>query len=252
MRPQHFSFMSRYTSYTLIPVLMLLFSLAQEGVALAQKVATLEKVQGNVRVFASGSNRGKKGRAGMALFVNSRVKTMDSNSMADIVYLKGGTVRVMPDTEVTLDSTEFAEDRVNAKLQLAAGKIFNVVDKLAQGSSYEVSALTATAGVKGTIFSAEANRSQAVFMVKEGKVEVNGQRSPVLVSELKKSVVNANEAPQSPVDLTPEEIAMFDILNDLFEEIKSDIKEDVQESLKEDIINDAIERDMEMDMDHMH
>ena len=216
--------------------------LVQTGVAHAQKIATLEKVQGNVRVFEAGSRRGKKGRNGMALFVNSTVKTLGADARADLVYLKGGVVRIMGNSEVTLDDTEFTEKKTNARLKLAAGKIFNVVTKLTEGSSYEVVTLTGTAGVKGTIFSAETNPSQSVFMVKEGRVEVTGAQRQVLVPDLKKTVVAANQAPTEPVDLTPEEIAMFDILDDLLETIKSDIKEDIQESIKEDIIQDAIEQ----------
>lgn len=184
----------------------------------------------------------------MALFVNSKIHTVSADAMADIVYVKGGVVRIMPQSEVTLDDTRFDDDKTTAKLDLAAGKIFNVVSRLAEGSTYEVKTRTATAGVKGTVFSAETSNQQDVFMVKEGKVQVDANNQQVLVADLKKSVVPPNQPPGQPVALTPEEIAMFDILDDLLESIKSDIKEEVMESIKEDIIQNSIERDMDMDM----
>ncbi|QPJ60897.1 MAG: FecR domain-containing protein [Candidatus Nitronauta litoralis] len=247
MRPYSKAIRNRFWSFTVFPFLVLSFFLIQEGVALAQKAATLSKVQGNVRVFEAGSNRGKKGRDGMALFVNSTIKTLGANSRADIIYIRGDVVRVMPNTDVTLGDTRLEEDKSTTKLKLAAGKIFNVVNKLTEGSTYEVQTRTATAGVKGTVWSAET-ASQDTFMVKEGKVEVDAAQQKVLVADLKKSTVQGGQPPGDPQDLSPEEIAMFDILDDLLESIKTDIKEEIQESIKEDIIQNAIENEMDMDM----
>ncbi len=248
MRPHSKAIRNQFWSLAVFPFLVLSFFLIQEGAAYAQKVATLSKVKGNVRVFESGSNRGKKGRDGMALFVQSKIKTMGADAMADIVYIKGDVVRVMPQTEVTLGTTVQDEDKSTTKLSLAAGKIFNVVNKLTEGSTYEVQTRTATAGVKGTVFSGETDGQKDTFMVKEGKVEVDAARQKVLVADLKKSTVQGGQGPGEPQDLSPEEIAMFDVLDDLFESIKTDIREEVQESIKEDIIQNAIENDMEMDM----
>lgn len=247
MRPYSKAIRNRFWSLAVFPFLVLSFFLIQEGAAFAQKAATLSKVQGNVRVFEAGSSRGKKGRDGMALFVNSTIKTIGANSRADIVYMRGDIVRVMPNTDVTLGDTRLEEDKSTTKLKLAAGKIFNVVNKLTEGSTYEVQTRTATAGVKGTVWSAETG-SQDTFMVKEGKVEVDASQQKVLVADLKKSTVRGGQAPGDPQDLSPEEIAMFDILDDLLESIKTDIKEEVQESIKEDIIQNAIENEMDMDM----
>ncbi len=248
MRPYSKAIRNRFWSLAVFPFLVLSFFLIQEGAAFAQKVATLSKVQGNVRIFESGSNRGKKGRDGMALFVQSRIQAIGANSRADIIYIRGDVVRVMPDSDVTLGDTLLEEKKSVTKIKLAAGKIFNVVNKLTEGSVYEVQTRTATAGVKGTTWSAETSARSDTFMVKEGTVEVDAAQKKVLVADLKKSTVQGGQAPGAPQDLSPEEIAMFDILDDLRESIKTDIKEEVMESIKEDIIQDAIESDMGMDM----
>lgn len=247
MRPHSKAIRNRFWFLAVFPFLVLSFFLIQEGAAFAQKAATLSKVQGNVRVFEAGSNRGKKGRDGMALFVNSRITAVGGDSRADIVYTRGDVVRVLPGTDITLGDTSLEENKSVTKIKLAAGKIFNVVNKLTEGSTYEVQTRTATAGVKGTVWSAETG-SQDTFMVKEGKVEVDAAQQKVLVADLKKSTVQDGQAPGAPQDLTPEEIAMFDILDDLLESIKTDIKEEVMESIKEDIIQNAIENEMDMDM----
>ena len=205
----------------------------------AQKVATLEKVKGDVRVFKPGKTRGLKGRDGMALFSKYVIKTTTAESFTDVAFTEGGTVRMMPNSEMTLASVEISKGKLKAKIDLITGKIFNVVDKLAENAYYEVTTRTATSGVKGTIFSAETTEQESVFMVKEGSVEavnLEGVQQAVLVTDLMKTIVQAAQPPTEPVPLTPEEIAMFDILEDFEEEAKSDIREDVMESIKEDII----------------
>ena len=225
-----------------IPLFALLFFIALVSTAqtaYAQKIATLEAVKGDVRVFKPGKTRGLKGRNGMALFEKSIIKTTNADSFADVVYNKGGKVRVMPQSELVLASADFSKGKMQAKIDLIAGKIFNVVDKLVEGDSYEVTTQTSTSGVKGTIFSAETTAQESVFMVKEGSVEatnLTGVRTTVLVDSLTKTVVAAGKAPTDPVPLTLEEIAMFDILDDLFEQEKADIMEDTMEAIKEDII----------------
>jgi hypothetical protein len=223
--------------FTLYPVLTV-------GTAHAQKIATLEAVKGDVRIIKPGKTRGLKGRSGMALFKNTVIKTSNADSFADIVYIKGGRVRVMPNSELALASADYTKGQMEKQIDLITGKIFNVVDKLTENDSYKVKTPTATSGVKGTIFSASTTGSSSVFMVKEGAVEaVNlaGTQQPVLVEGLKKTIVSAGQAPTTPVPLTPEEIAMFDILDDLFEREKADIMEDTMEAVKEDIIQDMIE-----------
>jgi hypothetical protein len=214
------------------------------GTAYAQKIATLEGVKGDVRIIKPGKKRGLKGRDGMALFQKTIIKTSNSDSFADIVYIKGGRVRVMPNSELALASADFSKGKMEKQVDLITGKIFNVVDKLTENDSYKVKTPTSTSGVKGTIFSASTTGSSSVFMVKEGAVEavnIAGVQQPVLVNALKKTVVSAGQAPSTPVPLTPAEIAMFDILDDLFEREKADIMDDTLEAVKEDIIQDMID-----------
>jgi hypothetical protein len=225
----------------IIPI-FLVFALFQvfsvEGVY-AQKVATLDNVKGNVNVVKEGKTRGRKGREGMALFSRQTIQTLGPDALADVVYINGDRIRIMPNSELKLAKADLSEGKGNIGIDLGAGKIFNVVNKLTAGSTYTVTTRTAIAGVKGTTFSVESSGNESVFMVKEGTVEaVNPSVSPqgVLVSDLKKTIVQAQQAPTEPIPLTLEEIAMFDILDDLFEDDKQDIRDEIKEQIQEDII----------------
>jgi len=57
------------------------------------------------------------------------------------------------------------------------------------------------------------------------------------VAELKKTEVAGNEAPSAPVDMSPEEIAMFEVLEDITASIKDEIREDIQQRIREEAID---------------
>lgn len=82
-----------------------------------------------------------------------------------------------------------------------------------------------------------------VFMVKEGKVAaINPEAAPeeeIIVSDLKKTIVVAGKAPSKPTPLTPAEIAMFDVLNDILLEIREDLRDEIKESIADDIMDRA-------------
>lgn len=205
--------------------------------AFAQKVATLEKVNGDVKVFTQGKARELKGRDGMALFATHIVKT-GPDSTADIIFETNSTVRVTPNTELALSTVNVGKDKSNININLTAGKVFNVVNKLTLGSTYTVQTTTATSGVKGTTYSAETNGTETVFMVKEGQVEAASPTmpdKPVMVADLTKTVVVAGKVPSAPVPLTPEEIAMFNVLADLSAEIKKNIVKEIREQVQQNI-----------------
>ncbi len=217
-----------FTAFLLIPA----------SGAFAQKVATLENITGTVEVMKEGKAKGRKGRDGMALFSKQIVKTGDG-SMVDVRFIKGGVVRVTANTELALSKVSYDKNSFEVGIDLAAGKVFNVVNKLSGGSSYTVSTTTGTSGVKGTIYSAEINGQQTVFMVKEGKVEAANPDEPdetVLVTDLKKTTIASGGIPSEPVPLTPAEIAMFDILEDIRAQLKGDMQQEIRESVQEQLI----------------
>lgn len=213
--------------------------------AIAKGNAFLSKIKGDVDVFKSGKTQGVEGKRGMSLLAGDKVTTTGKDSLADISFPNGDLVRIMPDSNLEIKESDFKKKTSSVRLKLFAGKIFNVVRKYTKGSKYEVETRNAVAGVRGTIWSAETSeQGEDVFMVKEGIVAArNPEAAPekeILVSDLKKTVVKADKPPTMPIPLTPEEIAMFDILEDILQSIRDDIRDDIKEDIAEDIMEQKL------------
>ncbi|MEE9190290.1 MAG: FecR family protein [Candidatus Neomarinimicrobiota bacterium] len=209
--------------------------------AIAKENAFLSKLKGDVDVFKPGKTKGLEGKTGMPLLIRDKVKTTGKDSSADISFPNGDVVRIMPDSSLEIKESDFKKKTSSVLLKLYAGKIFNVIRKFRKGSKYQIETNNAVAGVRGTIWSAETSeKGEDVFMVKEGKVAAtNPEVAPekeIIVSDLKKTVVKADKPPTVPIPLTPEEIAMFDILEDILQDMKEDIKDEIKEGIAEDIL----------------
>ncbi len=229
------------SSFYLLALILFFASIffIQPEIASAKQIASLENVQGNVRVYKEGKKRRTIKEWEAALSTNQIVKTEGDDASADIVFGNGDRVRITPNSELSLSKLEIGDTSSKIGIQLAAGKIFNVVNKLSSDSEYAVNTHTAIAGVKGTVFSAEVNGDQSVFMVREGTVEASSssqQGKSVDVAQIHKTTVKMNEAPEEPVEMTPEEIAMFNLLEDISDMIRDSIQESIQDDLREQLM----------------
>ncbi len=223
--------------------LLLLLLVLSASQAIAKDNASLSKVKGEVSVFKQGESKSFKGAVGTQLFVGDKVVTTGKESSADISFPNGDLVRVMPNSKLEIKVADFRKKTSRVRVKLFTGKIFNVVRKLKRGSKYEVETRVAVAGVRGTIWSAETSEGgEDVFMVKEGKVAATnpevGPDKEILVSGLKKTIVRKDKSPSKPVSLSPEEIAMFDILEDLIMQIVDDMRDDIRDNFAEDMMMD--------------
>jgi hypothetical protein len=180
----------------------------------AQKVATLDGVKGDVRIFIPGKTRSLKGRNGMALFGKSVIKTTTINSFANVIYNKGTKVRIMPKSELVLESSEPADKGIiRIKIDLLAGKIFSLVDKLNATDHFEVTTPTSTSGIKGTFFSVQTTDAITKWVVREGKVEITNRgcvEKTVRVGPPKTTIVRLCQAPAEPYDMSLDESLEFD------------------------------------------
>lgn len=238
-----------YKTYKLITSIFVLFLFLSlyVNLAIAKENAFLSKMKGDVDVFKPGKTQGVEGKIGMPLLPGYRVVTIGKDSSADITFPNGDLVRIMPDSNLEIKEADFKKKTPRVRLKLFAGKIFNVVRKYTRRSKYEVETRTAVAWARGTIWSAETSeQGEDVFMVKEGKVAATNPKiapdKEILVSDLKKTIVKADKAPTDPVPLTPEEIAMFDILEDILVQIMEEIMEDMRDDIREGFAEDMLER----------
>lgn len=250
----------RMRKETIMSLIFTLFSLLlfDAHMALAKETANLSKVRGDVEVFKFGEIQGVPGKVGMGLSEGDKIVTTGRRSTSDITFPNEDVVRIMPNSQLVIKESDFKKKTTRIGLKLLAGKIFNIVQKFTGDSKYEVETRYAVAGVRGTIWSAEitgdVDEGEDKFMVKEGVVVAQNKAvaapkaveperkvvapvEEVRVTELMKTEVRPNKVPSKPVPLTPEEIAMFDILEDLIpEEIKEDIREEIREAIAEDIL----------------
>ena len=236
----------RYKACKLITSLFVLYLFLSLYVnpAIAKENAFLSKMKGNVDIFKPGK-KGLEGKIGMLLLVRDKVKTTGKDSSADITFPNGDVVRIMPDSNLEIKESDFKKKTSSVLLKLYAGKVFNVIRKFRKGSKYKIETNNAVAGVRGTIWSAETSEGgEDVFMVKDGIVAAtNPEVAPekeIIVSDLMKTVVKADKPPTVPVPLTPEEIAMFDILEDILQSIREDIKDEIKEGIAEDIMDQKL------------
>ncbi len=226
--------------------LVLLLLAVSANQAIAKNNASLSKVKGEVSIFKQGKTQGLKGKVGIPLFTGDTVVTTGKGSSADMTFPNGDVVRIMPNSKLEIKESDFKKKTSRVRMKLFVGKIFNVVRKYSNKSKFEVETRVAVAGVRGTIWSAETSEGgEDVFMVKEGTVAArNPEAAPekvVLVKKFKKTTVQADKAPSEPTPLTPQEIAMFDLLEDILMQQMEDMRDDIREGFAEDML----ERQME-------
>jgi hypothetical protein len=220
----------------LAAIMFLMFGYLSQ-VQAAPQFATLDKVSGEVVVLKSDGSALENGKDGMLVKPGQIVKTSGPDAVTDVVLFDGSRVRLLPSSEVRF-SVKKKEEKHNIQIDLIAGKIFNVVQKNKKSGHYVVKTSSSVAGFKGRVFSAERSNEQSVFMVQDGKLKVinphEKNREAVYVTSMNKTTTQAIQAPSASTPLSAEEIAMFDILNDIAIDIKIDIQSETESVIRED------------------
>ena len=209
--------MYRLFSSSLVLVLsfLLVFAPFASNVEAAKSgTMTLAKTSGDVKVIRGKTTMGQP-QVGLELAAGDEIVT-GAESTADVRFPSNEVLRIMGNSRLKLNQGEPDQTSVG----LTRGKIFNVITKYTDKvSTYKVVTPTATAGVRGTVFSAEvAGDETSVIMVKEGNVGVASTTvagEEVVVGDLTKTVVEKGKAPTAPIALIAAEIATFAIIADL-------------------------------------
>ncbi|QPJ64839.1 MAG: FecR domain-containing protein [Candidatus Nitrohelix vancouverensis] len=212
---------------------------ASADAAQAKGFAKLDKVSGKVVVLDSAGSPIAKGSNGRALRVNEGLRT-GADSSADILLFDGSRIRMTPNSKIKL-SAKSKNGKADIQIDLISGKLFNLVQATDKRGHYVIKTKSAMAGFKGRVFSAESNGDQSVFMVKDGKLKlVNpkvSKKDGVLVSNMSKSTVSADARPAKPVPLSPEEIALFDALEEIDMNVGFDLSEETQDVIRENAVS---------------
>ena len=174
---------------TLGVALMALASVAQAAVEKGS--AKVLALQGAVETSTDGAtwtalNRGDSLREG------AMIRTTTASAADLDLGRNGSRLRVMPGSTVALTALTYeqtgVETAVNTQIDVRAGKVVGVVQKLSSISKYEIKTAKAVATVRGTRYSMDASGK---LVVAEGSVVVVAFKDD---GSTVTRVVNANEA----------------------------------------------------------
>ncbi|XDD49944.1 FecR domain-containing protein [Leptospira sp. WS92.C1] len=155
-----------------------------------------------------------KGEALVMRDVESKLHQGDLLNESDIILTKAGgavdigltdssVIRVKENTKLILKELR-DNNGSQIRMNLAAGRILNVVEKERKGSNYYVETPSAVAAVRGTSFEVSASESESVVFVAAGAVEVTSLNvsKKVYILEASKLVTVNQDGEVESVDLS--------------------------------------------------
>ncbi|EQA54467.1 sigma factor regulatory protein, FecR/PupR family [Leptospira kmetyi serovar Malaysia str. Bejo-Iso9] len=183
-----------------------------------------------------------KGEASVMREVETKLHQGDLLNESDIILTKAGgavdigltdssVIRVKENSRLILK--ELRENNGSQiRMNLAAGRLLNVVEKEKKGSNFYVETPSAVAAVRGTSFEVNASESESVVFVAEGAVEVTSLNASkkVYILEASKLVTVNKDGEVESVDLSklnstlPEYKDMKKNLGTLDSELLSDVQ----------------------------
>jgi hypothetical protein len=178
--------------------LMLVYSSSFAGKA---RVATLSNVKGSVTIKKAGTTDWIPAADRMELREGDELKTEAGASA--IVRMDDGTMsKIGPLAKMSMGQLTSIGNNNATLLNVSIGKSWNRVQKLTKDTAFSVKTPTAVAGVRGTFFSAEVEKTtDSTFDVYDGSVQVAGTADPnatVLVDAHNTTTVAPNAKPTTP------------------------------------------------------
>ncbi|HSV97656.1 MAG TPA: FecR domain-containing protein [Spirochaetota bacterium] len=114
-----------------------------------------------------------------------------ASSLIDIVYGTSGIIRINENSQVRMTALFTGEGANRSRMDLASGKMFVTVSKLAKGSSFEVASPTTIAAVRGTSFRVTADENSSRIDVLSGRIKVNPVREGKVIEDVE-TVIETN------------------------------------------------------------
>lgn len=162
---------------------------------------TLSILSGSVKIQSAGSEEWQAGTDGMKLNVGMGIKT-DDNSHALLTFFEGSTVKLEPNTYLEIKQAGGDDEQSTAIiLKQWLGRTWSRVIKMVDpGSRFEVETPTATAIVRGTLFSTEVDETGLTTVITtEGLVSVAAQGQEVFIPASQQTRVEKGTEPSEPV-----------------------------------------------------
>lgn len=169
--------------------------------AVKARVASLSNVKGKVTVKKAGTSEWVAAADRMELREGDELKT-EAGSSAIIRMDDGTMTKVGPLARMSMDQLSSVGNNNATSLNVSVGKSWNRVNKLTKDTAFNVKTPTAVAGVRGTFFSAEVEKTNdSTFDVYDGSVQVSGASDPsssVTVGAHNRTTVASNGSPTQP------------------------------------------------------
>jgi hypothetical protein len=132
-----------------------------------QKAFSVTSFFGDVKILSQGME--SPATLDAALLPGDVIVT-GKNSIADILYMNDGIVRVSPETNLTIDSLSKKDA---GQVNLSNGAVFVTMSKLSKDRNFSVKTKTAVAAVRGTAFRVAEQNGVTDVAVVTGKMLVS-------------------------------------------------------------------------------
>ncbi len=178
--------------------LVMIYSSSFAGKA---RVATLSNVKGTVTIKSAGAADWIPAVDRMEVKEEDELKT-EAGSSAIIKMDDGSMIKLGPLAKMKMAKLGQTNNNNNTSIDVSIGKSWNRVRKLTADSDFSVKTPTAVAGVRGTFFSAEVEKTDnSTFGVYDGSISVSGLVDPntsVTVDAHNQTSVAPNARPSAP------------------------------------------------------
>ena len=156
-------------------ILIVLFTMMTQSLVIVQRIASTDKLSGNVLVQRGGKGSFKPLAQGDPIKTSDVIRT-EANGSAEFKWMDGTRWKVMPKSMITVKKSTFntIKKAEQDELRLTTGKVFiRIMKSLSPASRFEVETPTAVAAVRGTIFSVEVVGGKTKVDVFRGQVKVS-------------------------------------------------------------------------------
>ena len=195
-----------------ISVYMLVFAVTENKVALRTPVRVLHNPRVTWVLPEAEMRSTKNGvwtevSPGQKLDNDDNLRTGPYGNV-DISFSEGTLVRIAENTFVKISDLTLS----SVKMSIKQGSLITKFSKVAGTEKHEISTPSVVCSVRGTELIVEIRENDTVVYGMSGETEVSSAEnpeSPVLVGFQQKTVTVNGQTPESPIDMTPEEINRY-------------------------------------------
>ena len=192
---------------TVLVVFIFLGILMMQSLMVVQRIATVSEVVPPVWVQAAASDELKPLSEGARVLAGNLVKTGDAGQ-ATLNWVDGSRIRLAPATSLkvlkcSLNNNNGAKTSL---FHLDVGRVWiRILEVLGERSKFEIRTPTATAGVRGTVFSVEVGSDgQTRVSVYEGSVGLHAGGKTLETAAGQQAVIGRQAEPSKAVMSAPE------------------------------------------------